>query len=226
MRITHNDAFRPGAHPHPAIRGTQLHVLETIHGGLEKISRYAVWVGGAALLVAAIMVTGDVLARKFLGVTMSGSDEISGYVFAGGTTWAYSYCAIHRSNIRIDALYNFLPRLARSILDVIGLVLLFFYMWLLTVAGWQVFATSWEKNSVAISTLATPLWIPQMFWISGLIMFLFTLGFLIIYAATALITGRLDTVQKVAGTLSVQEEIEEETHGIEELKHKNDGGGA
>ncbi len=203
-----------------------MHALETIHDGLERLSRIAVWIGGAALLLAAIMVTGDVLARKFIGVTMSGSDEISGYVFAGGTTWAYSYCAIHRSNIRIDAVYNFLPRLARSILDVVGLILLFFYMSLLTISGWEVFTTSWEKNSVAISTLATPLWIPQMFWISGLIMFLITLGFLIIYSGLALLTGKLDTVQKVAGTLSVQEEIEEETHGIKELKQNNNGGGA
>ena len=203
-----------------------MHVFEAIHGGLEKLSRYAVWVGGAALLAAAIMVTIDVLARKFLGVTMSGSDEISGYVFAGGTTWAYSYCAIHRSNIRIDALYNFLPPLARAILDVLGLILLFVYMALLTFHGWDVFATSWEKNSVAISTLATPLWIPQMFWITGLFMFLITLAFLIVYSGLSLITGQIDTVQRVAGTLSVQEEIEEETHGISEMKRSNNGGDA
>ena len=203
-----------------------MHVFETIHGGLEKISRFAVWVGGAALLLAAIMVTLDVLARKFLGVTMSGSDEISGYVFAGGTTWAYSYCAIHRSNIRIDALYNFLPNQTRAILDVVGLTLLFIYMALLTYHGWDVFQTSWERNSAAISTLATPLWIPQIFWITGLFMFLITLAFLILYSGVALITGQIDTVQAVAGTLSVQEEIEEETHGISEIKRQDGGGGA
>ena len=203
-----------------------MHVLQAIHGGLEKLSRLAVWIAGAALLLAAIMVTGDVLSRKFLGVTMSGSDEISGYIFAGGTTWAYSYCAIHRSNIRIDALYNLLPKLTRAVLDVVGLTLLFVYMGLLTVSGWEVFVTSWEKNSVAISTLATPLWIPQMFWISGLIMFMITLSFLIIYSGFALVTGQIDTVQQVAGTMSVEEEIQEETHGIEELKQRNNGGDA
>ena len=203
-----------------------MHVFETIHGGLEKISRFAVWVGGAALLLAAIMVTLDVLARKFLSVTMSGSDEISGYVFAGGTTWAYSYCVIHRSNIRIDALYNFLPVRTRAILDVVGLSLLFIYMALLTYHGWEVFQTSWERNSAAISTLATPLWIPQFFWITGLFMFLITLGFIILYSGVALITGQIDTVQAVAGTLSVQEEIEEETHGISEIKRHDGGGGA
>lgn len=202
-----------------------MHVLETIHGGLAKLTRIAVWIAGAALLLAAIMVTVDVLSRKFLGVTMSGSDEITGYVFAGATTWSYAYCAIHRSNIRIDALYNFLPQTVRAVMDVVGLTLLFAYMWLLTVSGWQVFATSWEKDSVAISTLATPLWIPQLFWISGLIMFVATLGFLIIYSGLALITGQLDTVKKIAGTLSVQEEIDEETAGIDELRNRHSGGG-
>ncbi|MGI9475659.1 MAG: TRAP transporter small permease subunit [Hyphomicrobiaceae bacterium] len=203
-----------------------MHVLEAIHDRLERISRAAVWLAGGALLLAAIMVTVDVLSRKFLGVTMSGSDEISGYVFAAGTTWSYAYCAIHRSNIRIDALYNFLPQGVQAVLDVVGLSLLFAYMSLLTVSGWEVFVTSFEKNSVAISTLATPLWIPQLFWITGLIMFLITLGFLIIYSGFALITGQLDVVQKVAGTLSVEDEIEEETQGIQELKKNSNGGGA
>ncbi len=203
-----------------------LRVFETIHALLERLARYAVWIAGAGLLLSAIMVTVDVLSRKFLGITMSGSDEISGYVFAASTTWAYSYCAIHRSNIRIDALYNLLTPTIRAVLDLLGLVLLFAYMQLLTLKGWDVFATSWERNSLAVSALATPLWIPQMFWISGLIMFLITLAFLILYTSFALLTGRIETVQTIAGTMSVQEEIEEETHGIEEMKHSRNGGRA
>ena len=81
-----------------------------IHRIFERLSLWAVWVGGAALMLSAIMVTVDVLARKYLNITMSGSDEITGYVFAGATTWAYAYCLLHRSNIRIDAVYNLLPR--------------------------------------------------------------------------------------------------------------------
>lgn len=200
-----------------------MHILETIHGGMERLSRYAVWVAGAALMLAAIIVTIDVLSRKLFSVTMSGSDEISGYVFAAATTWSYSYCAIHRSNIRIDALYGTLPLKVRSVLDLVGLILLFIYITLLTSKGFDVFWTSWTENSVAITTLATSLWIPQAFWITGLILFNITLLFLIIYAAVALFTGRFDVVQKVAGTLSVQEEIAEETSGIEEIQTSPEG---
>ena len=145
--------------------------LERIRVGLERASLYAVWVGGAALMLSAIMVAVDVTFRKCCGITMSGSDEISGYVFAASTTWAYSYCLLHRSHIRIDALYNHLPRPVRAYLDVIGVTLLLIYVAVLTRHAWTAFATSYEYNSVAITTLATPLWIPQMFWVAGLILF-------------------------------------------------------
>jgi TRAP-type C4-dicarboxylate transport system permease small subunit len=141
--------------------------MAAIHAKLETLSRWLVWAGGAALMVAAIIVTIDVLCRKFLGVTMSGSDEISGYVFAASTTWAYSYTLLHRSNVRIDALYNLLPRPVTAVLDVIGLALLLYYMWFMTSTAVLAFLESWELNSVSITTLETPQWIPQFFLGNG-----------------------------------------------------------
>ena len=147
-------------------------MLESIHSRLERISQLAVWVGGAALLAAALMVTVDVLSRKIFNITMSGSDEYSGYVFSATTTWAYSYCLLHRSNVRIDALYNYLPRKVTAILDVVGLLLLFYFMSIMTYYAMVSFVDSWVNNSVSITTLGTPQWIPQLFWVAGLILFL------------------------------------------------------
>ncbi len=163
------------------------------------------------------MVTVDVLCRKFLNITMSGSDEITGYVFAGATTWAYAYCLIHRANIRIDAFYNIMPRSVRAILDIVGLVLLFIYMAYLTAKAVDVFATSWVNDSVSVTTLLTPLWIPQLVWLGGLLFFIFTLSFLILYTIISLFVEGPASVQALAGTRSVQEEIAEETHGIKEI---------
>jgi len=189
-------------------------MLQRLHGALEQISRYAVWCGGAALLAAAVMVTVDVLLRKFFSITMSGSDEISGYVFAAGTTWAYSYCLLHRSNVRIDALYSFLPAPMKAVLDIVGVTLLLGYMALLTDKAIVTFVTSWENGSVSISTLAVPLWIPQLFWVAGLILFIVTLTFVAVYALLSLVTGNLAQVQRVAGVPSMEEGIAEETHGM------------
>lgn len=194
-----------------------MEAISKIHSLLERLSLWAVWAGGAALMLAAIMVTLDVLSRKYLNVTMSGADEITGYVFAGATTWAYAYCLLHRSNIRIDALYNLLPRLVRAILDVVGLLLLQLYMGYLTTKAVDVFADSWANDSVSVTTLLTPLWIPQLIWLMGLVFFNITLAFLILYTVISFVIGGSGAVQRLAGTLSVQEEIAEGTAGVQEL---------
>ncbi len=187
-------------------------MFDKIHGGLFRISRVATWVAGAALLLSAIMVTLDVISRKLFAVTISGSDEITGYVFAAGTTWAYSFCLFSRANIRIDALYNLLSLRARALLDMLGLALLFYYILLLTRNAWSMFAENWEYNSTAQTTLATPLWIPQIFWISGLGFFLLSLSFLTAWGMICMLKRDWATINRIAGVKSVQEEIVEETH--------------
>jgi len=187
-------------------------MFATIHSKLTSISTVAVWVGGLALMLSAIMVTLDVISRKIFGITISGSDEISGYVFAAGTTWAYSYCLFTRSNIRIDALYNLLNVRTRALLDMLGLVLLLYYIYLLTANAYGMFMENVEYNSSAQTTLATPLWIPQIFWLSGLVFFLFCLAFLTVYGFTAVVRQDWQTINAIAGVKTVEEEITEETH--------------
>ena len=201
-------------------------MFAAIHHRLEQISRVAVWIGGASLLLAAVMVTIDVICRKFLGVTMSGSDEISGYVFAASTTWAYSYCLLHRSNVRIDALYNQLPRPVTGILDVLGLGLLLYYMSIMTWYAGLAFLQSWQSDSVSITTLATPQWIPQFFWVVGLVLFVITLVFVTIYSLTALVQRNWDLLNRIAGVPSIRDTIEEETQGVDVVLADGPGDGS
>tara|TARA_R110002096_G_scaffold195143_2_gene377764 strand:+ start:1346 stop:1939 length:594 start_codon:yes stop_codon:yes gene_type:complete len=188
--------------------------MHQLHGFLVGVSRWAVWAGGLALLISAFIVTVDVFMRKFFSITMSGSDEISGYVFAASTTWAYSYCLLNRANVRIDALYNFLPRPVRAVLDVVGVTLLLGYMGVLTERATGVFQESWANGSVSVTTLQTPLWIPQLLWLAGLYLFMLTLVFVTITALVGLLKGDLDRVQMTAGVRSLEDEIKGETHGM------------
>ena len=187
-------------------------MFKVIQLKLTKFSRFTVWVGGAALLLSAVMVTLDVMARKIFGVTISGSDEISGYVFAASTTWAYSYCLFTRANIRIDALYNKLNLRIKAILDIFGISLLAYYISLLFTNSWGMFAENWEYDATAQTTLATPLWIPQIFWVSGLGFFLVCLLFILMRCLMALIKADWHTIHRIAGVKSVEEEISEEMH--------------
>lgn len=196
-------------------------VFAQLYAWLERVSRVAVWIGGGALLVCAFMVSIDVIMRKLFSITMSGSDEISGYAFAAATAWAYSYALLHRSHIRIDAFYGMLPVWLRSILDALGLALLLYYMGYLTNKAVDVFLTSWEQDSVSITTLSVPQWIPQLLWVSGLCWFVITLAFLLIYVLVSLLLRDLTTVQNVAGALSAEKKIDEETHGMDAMRERN-----
>lgn len=192
-----------------------MQALDAIHRALGHISRWAVWLGGTALLISAMIVTVDVISRKLFSATLGGSDEIAGYVFAASTTWAYSYCLLNRSNVRIDVLYNFLPERLRSILDVVGLALLLYYMGYLTRKAFDVFWTSWVGNSTTNTTLQTPLWIPQLAWVLGLMLFVFTLAFLLMYTLIGLLKRDDRLVRRLSGAMSAQEEIEMDTHGLD-----------
>ena len=200
-------------------------MLADVHRMLERVSQYAVWIGGTALLLAAVMVAVDVLSRKIFGVTMSGSDEYSGYVFSATTTWAYSYCLLHRSNVRIDALYNILPRRIAAFLDILGLAMLLYFMAIMTYYAFVSFHNSWIHNSVSITTLGTPQWIPQLFWVAGLTLFFVTLVFVLLYSLVALVQRNWDLVGRIAGVPTIAEVMEEETHGVDVVLASQPGTG-
>ena len=89
-------------------------LLDRTYKALERLSLAAAWAGGFAMLIAAVMIVIEITGRKIggtevFGVTLPsfrvpGSDEYAGYAFAGSTAWAYAYCLIHPSHIRIAAL--------------------------------------------------------------------------------------------------------------------------
>ena len=58
----------------------------------------------------------------FRAFIFSGSDEISGYLFAVGTSWSLAYVLCTRGDIRIDAVYGRLPLKVRGWLDLVALL--------------------------------------------------------------------------------------------------------
>ena len=205
-----------------------METLDRIYNGLSRLSLWAVWAGGFSLMLAAFMIVIEIIGRKIggselFGVVLPsfrvpGSDEYSGYVFAGATAWAYAYCLIHRSHIRIDALYNLFPARVRAVLDVIGLALLSVYIVYLTERAMNVYVGTLEKGSKAATPQQTPLWLPQGVWVTGLIFFCIVTLFVTLYAALNLFRGRTAEVQRLAGTMSVQDEVDADTKGMQEFK--------
>ncbi len=167
-----------------------------------------VWIGGVGLIGAAIMVTIDVFLRDVFLVTLGGADEISGYVFAISTAFAFPYAVLHRANVRIDALYIPLPPFVRSILDLVALVGLAVFFFPLTWRSWLMLQDNISFWTKSITPLQTPIAIPQSLWFAGMVVFCLTVLLVFVVALVRLLRGDLTGVHDIAGVPTLDEEMQ------------------
>ena len=172
-----------------------------------RISRLFAMLGGVMLLLAALLVTAEVISRKMLTFVYSGSDEMAAYLFAAGTTWSMAHVLVTRGHVRIDALYGYLPLRARAALDVVALLTLGVLAYVLVDTGFNlVFANLTEWNR-ANTLLRTPLALPQIPWLLGLTLFLISIVVALLRTVVALAKGDYITAGQTAGIASQDEEI-------------------
>jgi TRAP-type C4-dicarboxylate transport system permease small subunit len=191
--------------------------LAGVSSGAERMSRWAVWVGGALTVASVLLISFDVLARKFFGFNTGGADELSSYAFAISTSWALAFATLQRANVRVDVLYQYLPVRLSAVLDWLSIVALGVFMVMLTFYAYDVVATSWLQNSAANTPLATPLYIPQGLWLLGLAWMCLVLALMLVRASVALVTGDFEGVKEIGGVRSAQEEAEEEAAAGERM---------
>lgn len=175
----------------------------------KRLSRWAVWAGGALTLASVALITVDVLLRKLAGRGVGGADELSGYAFAISVSWALAFTALERANVRIDLIYQHLPARLAAVLDWLALVCLGVFAVYLSFYAGQVALNSWEMKSAANTPLGTPLALPQGLWALGLAWFVVVLALMLLRASAALVTGDMATLRAVAGPKSTVEEAEE-----------------
>ncbi|TCT07754.1 TRAP transporter small permease subunit [Aquabacter spiritensis] len=196
---------------------SSLPFLASLMRAAETLARAAVWVGGALTIASVLVVCVDVLARKFLGWTVGGADELSSYAFAISTTWSLAFAALQRANVRVDVIYQYLPVRVSAVLDWLALVALGTFMGFLTYYAYDVVAASVAQGSRANTPLATPLVVPQGLWYLGLVFMCVVLALMLVRASVALVTGDIATVKALAGVRSAQEEAAEEAASGERM---------
>jgi len=172
-------------------------------------SRAGAWFGGALVALSAFLISIDVLMRKLLGLTLGGASEISGYVLAVSTAWALAFALLDRAHVRIDSLYVLLPVRVCAILDILSLLAFMLFAGLVSWQGYVILEQSVELGSRSLTPLATPLAIPQFLWVLGFAFFFLVMALLLVRAAAALATGRLDMVQRLLGSRTAEQELEE-----------------
>jgi TRAP-type mannitol/chloroaromatic compound transport system permease small subunit len=185
----------------------------------DRISHWGGLFGGALLLLASVLVSIDVTLRKCCLMTLGGADELAGYALAISSAWGLAYALLNRVHIRIDSLYVLLPVRLCALLDVISVLSFAFFFGIVAYHAYFVFEQSLISGSSSVSPLGTPLVIPQALWVAGLVEFVLVASLLLVRGVQLFIAGEIAAVQRMLGSRSAVEEVEDELKGLRELGH-------
>jgi TRAP-type C4-dicarboxylate transport system permease small subunit len=184
------------------------------------IARVGVWCGGAMMFIAAAVVTAEVLLRKGLGALVgtgfvfSGSDEISSFLFAVGTSWSLAYVLVTRGHVRIDVLYGVFGPRTRVLLDLFALLMLGLFTAALVERSWDVASTSYIDEIRSNSPQRLLLAWAQIPWFGGIALFFIAIVLAFLRSLASLLRGDYATAAATAGAATQDEEIETELEGL------------
>ena len=153
---------------------------------------------GAAILGCVLFILMDVVLRP-LRLSFGGTDEISGYVMAGATSWGMAYALTALAHVRIDLLRGRLGRPLRLLGDLLALGLLAAVAAFIAWKGWDVLARTLANEARANTALETPLWIPQAIWWSGWAWFALCALLLWLAALWLILAGRAGLAEEAIG---------------------------
>ena len=183
---------------------------------VDRVAHLAVWIGGTLLLAAAAFIGGDVILRKSIGVSSGGADEYAGYTLAVVTAWAFAFTLLRRGHVRIDVAYNLMPPRVRRVLDLLGLLVLGFFVGRVVWRATLVLRDSISLDARANTPFATPLWIPQVLWVVGWSFFLLTIISLAAAILCAMIARDAASAEQLFGVADAKEEVEAELKAARE----------
>jgi TRAP-type C4-dicarboxylate transport system permease small subunit len=180
---------------------------------LEPPARCIAIIGGWWLMGLSVLTCVEIFARKFFSISLQGVDEIGAYTLAIFATLSFAYALVVKSHTRVDFLLGHLPGPVRAVLNAAAFLLLAALAGFSAWRGWTVLSESIEFQSHANSPLQTPLWLPQSFWLAGLVAFAIAAG---AYAAHALLLLVTDwrQVNRFYGPLTLEEEVATEASAL------------
>lgn len=194
-----------------------LRCLDALIAKADRVSRWLAWAGGALLLLMVALIVVEILMRRLVGRGLGLSFEYSGYVLGISASWSFAYALFHKAHIRIDAGYVRLGEKGRQALDLLAMGCLAVFAVFAAQAAWGALDESLTRSTLSNSPLRTPMWIPQAMWVGGWLWFAFSVLLLMLRVSIAAALGDGETVRRLAGGSTIDEQIEEEAPGAEGL---------
>ncbi len=159
--------------------------------------RLAIAAGGLLLLSVCVTLF-DLLARPF-GMSLGGTDELSGYAMAIATGWGVCYGLTTQAHVRIDLLRARSGQHLQSWFDAAAILSVAVVSLTVAYRAWPVLQKTISTGATANTTLETPLWIPQSLWLAGWVWFAVSAVFLSLGALWFLVTSNHENVDEFVG---------------------------
>lgn len=170
-----------------------------IAGAVRAANRWVALACGTVLLLAVVLILCEVLGRRIPFFRVGGADELSGYVMAAIATWGFSYALVERAHVRIDLLHAKLPAPGRAFLDALAMASVLFVALVVTYYAYDVFAKSVARGSRSNTTLAIPLWMPQVIWLAGWLWLTLTSALMLASTVLLALSRRWRDIDAVSG---------------------------
>ncbi len=189
-----------------------------MYAALQWVGRRAMFVAGLCYLLITLLICFDIAARHLLGFSSEATIELTGYMMAVGMTWGLAGTLFERGHVRIDVLVQKMPLRVRVWLHLASLVALIvstgFYTW----GAVSLARDSFSFDATDLSTLRTPLVIPQGLWAAGFALLLLAALALALRAVRQLALGQYDEMDRALMARTYVDEAAETLEAVAEAQ--------
>ena len=178
-------------------------------GILNALAALLAMLAGAAVVLLSLLIVFDITARSLFRFSLQGTDELGGYTLALIGSLGLSCTLLQRAHPRIDIVLRHFPLRLRAVLHVVAYAAMSGFAIFMTWHGVTEFRETLAYGTVTNTPLQTPLWMPQVLWISGTVFFAVTTVICTLHAGWLLVAGEPDALEAAYGTPSVADEVQE-----------------
>ena len=176
------------------------------------------FVAGLCYLLITLLICFDIAARHLLGFSTEATIELTGYLMAVGMTWGLAGTLFERGHVRIDVLVQKMPLRVRVWLHLASLVALIVSTGYYTWGAVSLARDSFAFSATDLSTLRTPLVIPQGLWAAGFALLLLAALALALRAVKQLWLGQYDEMDQALMARTYVDEAAETLEAVAEAQ--------
>lgn len=143
---------------------------------LDLLERVSLWTSAICMVGMTVLMLAEIVLRGVFNSTTEHSDELVGYLLVGVSFLSLALCQTRGAFHRVEMVQMRLGPRGQLVSSLVFNLLSFAYI---AITDWyfvQFVMSSYRREAMASTTLATPLWIPESIMIVGATLLLIALG--------------------------------------------------